>query len=89
MKIPNCSHQHPKTYRIAPMQSVRRCSMRVPHYTCKKTTCHKSCVTSHRKKIKMMTLDIDLIQFSKTEYIAMGDGAKLRPGYLDAKNGHV
>ena len=33
----------------------------------------------------MMTLDIDLIQFSKTEYIAMGDGAKLRPGYLRRK----
>ncbi len=24
----------------------------------------------------MMTLDIDLIQFSKTDYIATGDGAK-------------
>ena len=32
-----------------------------------------------------MTLDIDLIQFSKTEYIATGDGAKLRPGYLRRK----
>ena len=41
-----------------------------------------------QKKIKMMTLDIDLIQFSKTEYIAMGDGARLRPGYLRRKWGH-